>query len=206
VIRVALLVPSTALRIGLHHMLEGQPDLLVASEMAYAAQWDAEDQPVDVLVAASLDAEALHELLRQPLPSLLLLTANLKDVQGLIQSSLPVWGALPEDSTEDELLAAIHALAEGLIVAAPSLLTGFNIAAQSLSLDVLDPLEEPLTTRELEVLQLIAQGLANKQIALQLDISEHTVKFHLSSIYTKLEVTNRTEAVNIGVRRGLVTL
>jgi DNA-binding NarL/FixJ family response regulator len=69
-----------------------------------------------------------------------------------------------------------------------------------------EPLHEPLTARETEVLQLLAQGLANKQIAVALGISEHTVKFHISSIYGKLEVTNRTEAVRAGARRGLVLL
>jgi NarL family two-component system response regulator YdfI len=65
---------------------------------------------------------------------------------------------------------------------------------------------DPLTDREMEVLQLLAQGLANKQIAAKLSISEHTVKFHVSSIYTKLGVGNRTEAVRMGVRRGLILL
>ena len=65
---------------------------------------------------------------------------------------------------------------------------------------------EDLTSRELEVLSLLAEGLANKQIAYELEISEHTVKFHISSIYTKLGVTNRTEAVMTGARLGLIAL
>jgi len=55
-------------------------------------------------------------------------------------------------------------------------------------------------------LQLLARGLSNKQIALQLGISEHTVKFHVSSIYTRLGVSSRTEAVRLGVQQGLVVL
>ena len=69
-----------------------------------------------------------------------------------------------------------------------------------------EQLIDPLTDREIEVLQLLAQGMANKQIALQLGISEHTVKFHISGIYTKLGVSNRTAAVRMGVRRGLILL
>jgi DNA-binding NarL/FixJ family response regulator len=69
-----------------------------------------------------------------------------------------------------------------------------------------DLLVEDLTTRELEVLELLAEGMANKQIAYELEISEHTVKFHVSSIYTKLGVTNRTEAVMVGARLGLIVL
>jgi len=72
--------------------------------------------------------------------------------------------------------------------------------------DLGEPLIDPLTERELEVLQLLAQGKANKQIALDLAISEHTVKFHVSSIYTKLGASNRTEAARLGVRTGLITL
>ena len=65
---------------------------------------------------------------------------------------------------------------------------------------------DPLTGRERQVLQLTAQGLANKQIAVSLEISENTVKFHLSSLYAKLGVTSRTEAVRAGARRGWVVL
>jgi DNA-binding NarL/FixJ family response regulator len=64
----------------------------------------------------------------------------------------------------------------------------------------------PLTERESQILQWVARGLANKQIAAALSISEHTVKFHVSSIYAKLGVASRTEAVRSGVQRGLITL
>jgi DNA-binding NarL/FixJ family response regulator len=65
---------------------------------------------------------------------------------------------------------------------------------------------EALTERELQVLQLLAQGLANKQIAITLGISDHTVKFHVSGIYAKLGAASRTEAVRLGVRQGLIVL
>jgi len=66
--------------------------------------------------------------------------------------------------------------------------------------------DEPLTSREHEVLDLLGQGLSNKQIARRLAISEHTVKFHVSSLYAKLGATSRTDAVSRGARRGLITL
>jgi NarL family two-component system response regulator YdfI len=68
------------------------------------------------------------------------------------------------------------------------------------------PLEEHLTPRELEVLDVLAEGLSNRAIAARLQISEHTVKFHISSIFAKLGAENRTDAVLRGVRRGLITL
>jgi len=88
-------------------------------------------------------------------------------------------------------------LSQGLIVGTPDLL----FESES------EPLERgPLTERETEVLALLSKGLANKQIAVSLGISEHTVKFHVSSIYTKLNVANRTEAVRAGLRGGWVAL
>ena len=65
---------------------------------------------------------------------------------------------------------------------------------------------EPLTPREVEVLELLAEGLANKAIAERLTISDQTVKFHVASIYGKLGAANRTDAVRRAVRRGLITL
>ena len=65
---------------------------------------------------------------------------------------------------------------------------------------------EPLTPREREVLELLAHGLSNRQIAERLGISEHTAKFHVAAISGKLGAASRTEAVSRGVRRGLITL
>ncbi|HXF26085.1 MAG TPA: response regulator transcription factor, partial [Bryobacteraceae bacterium] len=67
-------------------------------------------------------------------------------------------------------------------------------------------LPEPLTPREIEVLKMLAEGLSNKLIAVDLGISEHTVKFHVNSILGKLNAGSRTEAVTTGIRRGLVIL
>jgi DNA-binding NarL/FixJ family response regulator len=69
-----------------------------------------------------------------------------------------------------------------------------------------DGFEEPLTPREIQVLELLAEGLPNKAIATRLQISDQTVKFHVSSISGKLGARNRTDAVRRAVRRGLITL
>ena len=66
--------------------------------------------------------------------------------------------------------------------------------------------DEPLTPREVQVLELLAEGLPNKAIAARLQISDQTVKFHVSSISGKLGAKNRTDAVRLAVRRGLITL
>ncbi|HEY3476503.1 MAG TPA: response regulator transcription factor, partial [Anaerolineales bacterium] len=114
-----------------------------------------------------------------------------------LSRSYRVWGILPADASAEELTAAVHALAQGLIVGTSTLL--FESESEPLS-------QGPLTDRESEVLGLLAKGLANKQIAVALGISEHTVKFHVSSIYAKLNVTNRTEAVREGLRGGWIAL
>jgi DNA-binding CsgD family transcriptional regulator len=103
------------------------------------------------------------------------------------------------------LEAAIRALGEGLVVGAPSLLSEAWRRPAVVPLNALEKTEQ-LTGREIEVLGLMARGLANKQIAGALGISEHTVKFHLSSIYAKLGATGRAEAVSIGTRLGLIGL
>jgi DNA-binding NarL/FixJ family response regulator len=93
----------------------------------------------------------------------------------------------------------------GLIVMHPGEVDAMFPAAPPAS-QPLAELTEPLTPRESEVLQMLASGLANKEIAARLAISEHTVKFHVASILGKLGAGSRTEAVSLGIRRGLILL
>jgi DNA-binding NarL/FixJ family response regulator len=127
-------------------------------------------------------------------------------MRSLPRYELPAWGVLSQEASQEELLAALHALGQGLIVGEPSMLVSLMGPALLANERLLDGSLETLTERELEVLQLLAQGLANKQIAGRLGISAHTVKFHISSIYGKLGATNRTEAVRIGLKIGLILL
>jgi DNA-binding NarL/FixJ family response regulator len=99
------------------------------------------------------------------------------------------------------LEAAIHALVEGLFVLDPLLISTLRVAADR---HTESPIE-PLTPREEEVLQRLAEGLSNKMIAQRLEISEHTVKFHINAILGKLGAESRTEAVARAARLGLIT-
>jgi DNA-binding NarL/FixJ family response regulator len=115
---------------------------------------------------------------------------------------------LPNTATAAEVLAAVMAAAQGLIVLTPSqaetmLHPSHNVPATPRNIP---PLVEALTPRELQVLRLIAEGMPNKEIADQLSISEHTVKFHVASVLGKLQASSRTEAVTQGIRRGLVPI
>ncbi len=115
--------------------------------------------------------------------------------------------ALPADISPDQLVAALEAAASGLLVLHPSQAPeGVPAASSSAQGAALDELAESLTRREVEVLQMLAGGLSNKEIAARLNISDHTAKFHVASILGKLGAGSRTEAVSIGIRRGLVLL
>ncbi len=109
---------------------------------------------------------------------------------------------LLREASPESMVAALEAAAAGLAVFDPLLIPPLA----SPRLEPSDRLTEQLTPREREVLQLIARGQSNKEIARQLGISEHTVKFHVNSILGKLNAQSRTEAVVRATRLGLVFL
>jgi DNA-binding NarL/FixJ family response regulator len=111
-------------------------------------------------------------------------------------------GILSRGTSAEQLVAALLAVGQGLMVVEPSLASPVAAASDPSSLS---PVEE-LTPRELEVLKLLAEGLANKAIALRLGISEHTVKFHVNAVMGKLGAQSRTEAVVRATRIGLILL
>jgi DNA-binding NarL/FixJ family response regulator len=114
---------------------------------------------------------------------------------------------LPRDATPDEIIAALEAAAVGLVTLPAELAADFVSAARAPSAPrPASPPTQLLTPREIEVLGMLAEGLANKNIAARLGISEHTVKTHVASILTKLDAFSRAEAVAIGARQGLILL
>jgi DNA-binding NarL/FixJ family response regulator len=193
VIRVLLYVSSPALRAGLRELLSSDKTIKVVNDSV-------EEEPeADVVIASASHASFSNNDFDPPsAAAILLLSEDPLNVREM-KRSLRVWGVLPTDASSEELIAAVHALAQGLIVGTSTLLFESELENEPLS-------QGPLTERESEVLGLLAKGLANKQIAAALGISEHTVKFHVSSIYTKLNVTNRTEAVRAGLRGGWIAL
>lgn len=116
-----------------------------------------------------------------------------------------VRAALPLNVSSGQLFAALQAATEGLVVVHPQEVNDILPVAAPLSQPPAE-LAEPLTRREREVLRMLAGGLANKEIAARLNISDHTVKFHVASVLGKLGAATRTEAVALGIRRGLVLL
>ena len=198
-IRVLLIAPIPALRLGLRALL-ADSDAEIVGEADRLDSPDLNGAEADVIIHASASAARLDlEPDSASGAAILALTDDRPTVQALMTQTGVVWGALPLESSREELLAALHALSEGLVVSAPQF-----VAPQP---SLREAGEHPaLSEREIEVLGLLAQGMANKQIAAVLGISEHTVKFHVSSIFAKLNVTNRAEAVRQGVRGGWVAL
>jgi DNA-binding NarL/FixJ family response regulator len=214
-IRVYVVAPALAVRAGLRALLGEESDVDVLGESAWLGELDELPGELDVLVlvdggltgvgSAREELESLLESAAQP--AVLLLTAESPAPARLLAGlDTRVWGVLPLDSTAEELYAALLALHNGLLVGPPELVEAlFTPRLQDGEL-MREAALDALTERELQVLQLLAQGLANKQIALALGISEHTVKFHVSGIYAKLGAASRTEAVRQGVRQGLIIL
>jgi len=180
-------VPSPAMRAGLRALLSSDNAITIVDVVTEA----------DVVITTSASGASLRDGLADSAPSasILFLSGDPLNVRAM-RRLRQAWGVLPLDASAEELLAAVHALSQGLIVGPISLLFPQEETSE----------RGPLTDRESEVLDLLAEGMANKQIAVTLGISEHTVKFHVSSIYSKLNVTNRTEAVREGLRGGWITL
>lgn len=144
------------------------------------------------------DWAALGDL---PIPVILLLdSADSALIISALRAGLR--GAISWDATPQEMESAVHAVYAGLGVIAPALIPGLLPETSILA----EELADPLSSRELEVLDLLAEGLSNKLIAYHLNISEHTVKTHVASIFAKLGASSRTEAVSQAIRKGLVML
>ncbi len=202
--RVAVVAASPAMRAGLRVVLDGGAALTLVGD---TAPDDPERTPV-------VDAEVV--VAYRTVPTWIATSATLVGVVVLSNdpetpSALPsgsaAWALLPEDAAPAEIVAAVQSVAQGLIVVHPTFAAQlFAPTGTLLDAATLEPLDEPLTTREREVLEWLGQGLSNRQIAGRLDISEHTVKFHVSTIYAKLGVRSRAEAVRVAARRGLLML
>jgi DNA-binding NarL/FixJ family response regulator len=203
-IRVVVAATSAVRRAGLESIIRSEPDFQLAGSTGSLARLGlhASNAEADVVVA---DSDFLPELADSPTAAIVLLT-EITDARSL--SRLLKAGArsiLPRESDPDEIVSAIYAAYSGNVLVSAQ-------AAESLAAvygdreAAADEFAEEITSREAEVLRMLAEGLVNKDIASRLGISEHTVKFHISSILEKLGASTRTEAVTLGIRRGLIPI
>jgi len=168
---------------------------------------------VESLVRAIAPERGVVVLLGDVAPTRGLRTGDMsRRITGMVRDAEAAglaFSALRRDAPVEEIVAGVTAVYGGLVALDRRLAGELLAVRERLPLPAAETAAvsgEPLTARELEVLQLMAQGLPNKTIALRLHISEHTAKFHVSSILMKLGAASRTEAVTIAARQGLLIL
>lgn len=206
-IRLMIADDHPVVRAGLRTMLSNQPDFLLVGEASTGSE--AVEQVVrlhpDVVLMdlrlPGLDGVAATAQIRaRQLPTaVLILTVYESTVDILRAIEVGAMGYLLKDAQSEELVAAIRTVAQGKAVLAPTVAT-------RLVHQVSKPAQKALSTRELEVLTLVAQGASNKEIARALYLSEATVKTHLLHLFSKLEVSDRTAAVTAALERKLLRL
>ena len=198
-IRVLIAARSAMTRAGLETLVASAPGLQLAGSYPDAAA--AEALHPDVLLAEG----ALEDLppLAARAPAIVLLSSEAQPAFTHEAFKLGVRAVLARDASPGAILAAVEAAAGGLAVIEPGELEPLLAASVPAPVSIA---AAALTARELDVLRLVAEGDANKEIAWKLGISEHTAKVHVASILGKLSAGSRTEAVTIGIRRGLVLI
>ncbi|MEW1908002.1 response regulator transcription factor [Kitasatospora sp. NPDC085895] len=204
-IRLLLADDHPVVRAGLRAVLETEPDLVIVAEAATAEEAVrlTAEQPVDVVLmdlqfgAGMNGSQATAEITARPgAPRVLVVTTYDSDADTLSAIEAGATGYLLKDAPPAELAAAVRDAAAGRTALAPAvadrLLHRMRAPATALSL------------REVQVLELVARGLANLDVARELHISQATVKSHLVHIYAKLGVDSRTAAVAAATTRGLI--
>ena len=206
-IRLIIADDHPVVRDGLCGMLESQPDFEVVGEAADGeATLRLANELLPDLILMDLRMPVMDGVnatrqikSRQPGVQILVLTTYDSDADILPAIEAGATGYLLKDTSREDLYRAIRAAASGEPVFTPSV-------ARRLIGRIRRPVEEKLSSRELEVLGLVAGGASNSDIASRLHISQATVKSHLIHIFSKLDVSDRTAAVTVALQRGLIHL
>lgn len=208
-IRVRVVASSPVVRAGLEALLREDPRFVVISssgaDLSATRTRDRRPQVLLMEVSSLEKLGTLDAFHRGEPQATVLLADNMGRAELRRALHSGARAVLPRDATGPEIVAAIEGAAAGLTV----------LGSEEMDVLLPSPVEipdaeiipdEPLSSRELEVLGMLAEGLGNKDIATRLEISEHTVKFHVSSILGKLRASTRGEAVARGVREGLIAI
>lgn len=227
---VFIVAASDVVRLGLESLIASDARFTVAGsapDLTELSAHTSEGLAVDVVI---LDTEGQREetfnALRDAIeettegesfPSFVLIGSGQSEWAREALRDGVVWSVLRHAAASDEIIAAVEAVSAGLVALDAetfgALLSRTRTSDElssarpgEASLDAGAPETDALTPREREVLEMLAEGLSNKEIAWRMKISEHTIKFHVASIFAKLDVSTRTEAVMQGIRKGLVMM
>jgi two-component system, NarL family, response regulator YdfI len=204
-VKVLVAADSAVVRAGLEALIRQTPSVSFAGGVHpdELLEQIRDVEPDVVLLESRRGQDAILERLFQSGPAFVLLAEDQGTAAVASGLGSGLRAVLPRSASAEEIMAAIQGAAHGLVVLHPDMLS---------SLQRTEPVRRggelggALTAREIEVLRMLAEGLANKNIAFRLGISEHTVKYHIESIFTKLNASSRAEAVAIGMRQGLILL
>ncbi|HTF42701.1 MAG TPA: response regulator transcription factor [Terriglobales bacterium] len=198
---------SAVRRAGLESIVRSHLDFQLAGSFGSVASLVSFSRgtELDVIV---IDSDSIPDLLHKPMldAAIVLLTAvnDARSISRLLRNR--VRAILSRESDPDDVISAIYAAHDGLVLLSAPAAESWAALYDDRALEVETGSSEEITSRETEVLRMLAEGLVNKDIATRLGISEHTVKFHISSILDKLGASTRTEAVALGIRRGLIPI
>ncbi len=219
-IRIALVDDQTIIRQGLKSLLESQPDFQIVGEaengksaIALVEQlYDTPQQPDLILMDVRMpvmDGVAAIQKLTQKFSSISILVLSTFDDDEYITQAMKFGakGYLLKDTPIEEIAYAIKSAIKGYTQLGPGLFQKFLTRSDSQKINsptVLPNVFQSLTPREKEVLSLIAKGASNKEIAQQLYISERTVKAHITSILSQLNLRDRTQAAILANQHGFL--
>jgi DNA-binding NarL/FixJ family response regulator len=208
---VLVAATSASRRLRLEQVVREASDFQLAGSIASLASLSHQFRELhpDVVVADldSAQPQLLNDLRSLPSPAAVVLLLPEPDAAWSARAlRAGVRALLAREASAEEILLAIQAAHLGAVTLDPDLAVELAALVRIEAVDVPAEAAGDLTTREIEVLRMLAEGLPNKEIALRLGITDHTVKFHISSILGKLGAATRTEAVTVGVRRGLISL
>jgi two-component system, NarL family, response regulator YdfI len=203
-IRIAVLSASARLRDATAALLSGSPDLEFIGAVATTAELGHFVLAPDAVVFDEAHNEAVESLLLAVPPAIPLVILSDPLDHDIAVRTLRLGGVaiLDRDPSPQDFRAALNAALAGLCTLSSAHLAELTDPVGNMPLSA--EWIEPLTPRELQILRMLSEARANRAIAAQLEISEHTAKFHVGQILAKLNAQSRTEAVTIGIRRGLI--
>src|SRR6201984_2220461 len=206
-IRIAVAATSAVRRAGLESIIRGHAEFHLAGSFGAVASLVsfARSTELDVIV---IDTDSIRDLLPEPTSdaAIVLLTevTGARSISRLLRSG--VRAILSRESDPGDVLCAIYAAYDGLVLLSPATAESLAAVYGAVPLELEEELSEEITSRETDVLRMLAEGLVNKEIAARLAISAPTATLHINSTLDKLGASNRTEAVTLGIRRGLIAI